>query len=257
MMRNVTGFLVSCALFVAAPLAAQEHRAWPQRIFVTIDVPFQPLKNDFSESVSFADTLRKTENVTFVAGYESTRGALFDVGASVHLAKNFGVGLTASWFQHSGLGSFALQVPNPLAANKPLDVAGSLSGLSRDELGIHVQALYALAVGQGARVILSGGPSIFNTKQDVVRSIEFDTLPGFTSLRFNQALITNIEQTVVGFNIGADITWPLASHLGIGTVTRYSRAKVTLRPDAESGVNRAIEMHAGGLHVGGGIRLMF
>lgn len=256
-MRNVTGFLVSCALVVATPLAAQENHAWPQRTFVTIDVPFQLLKNDFSESLSFADALRKTENVTFVAGYESTRGALFGAGAGVRIVSNFGVGLTASWFQHAGSGSFGLKVPNPLAANRPLDVAGSVSGLNRQEVGVHVQALYGLALGQRARLILSGGPSIFNTKQDVLRSIEFATLPGFTSLRFEQALITQIDRTVVGFNVGADITWPLASHLGIGTVTRYSRAKVTLQPDAESGVNRAIEMHAGGLHLGAGIRLMF
>jgi hypothetical protein len=257
MTRNVVGFLAGCTLLVAAPLAAQEHQAWPQRTFVTIDVPFQPLNNDFSESLSFVDTLRKTENVTFVAGYESTRGALVDAGAGVRLAHNFGVGLTASWFQRSGSGSFDLKVPNPLVASKPLDLAGSISGLKRDELGLHIQALYALALGKNGRVMLAGGPTVFNTTQDLVRSIEFDTLPGFTSLKFDQALITEVKQTVVGFNVSADITWVLASHLGVGTVTRYSRAKVTLDPGAESGVSRAIEMHAGGLQIGGGIRLLF
>jgi hypothetical protein len=254
---NVFGFLVGCTLLMAAPLAAQENRAWPERTFVTIDVPFQPLNNDFSESLSFADTVRKTENVTFAAGYASTRGALFDVGAGVRLVKNLGVGATASWFRHSSSGSFDLIVPNPLVANKPFDLAGSVSGLNRNELGIHIQALYALALGEKARVMLAGGPSIFNAKQDLVRSIEFDKLPGFTSLKFDQALITEGQQTAVGFNVGADITWALASHLGVGTVTRYSRAKVTMDPGAESGVSRAIVMHAGGLQIGGGIRLLF
>lgn len=254
---NVCGFLVGYMLLVAAPLAAQENRAWPGRAFVTIDVPFQPLDNDFSESLSFADSVRKTENVTFVTGYASTRGALFDVGGGVRLANNLGVGVTASWFQRSSSASFDLMVPNPLFANRPLALAGSVPGLNRRELGIHLQALYALAVGKNARVMLGGGPSIFNTKQDLVRSIEFDILPGFTSLQFDQALVTEARQTAVGFNVGADITWALASRLGVGTVTRYSRAKVTQNPGAESGVSRAIEMHAGGLHIGGGIRLLF
>jgi hypothetical protein len=257
MMRNVIGFLVSCTLLVAAPLVAQEHRAWPERTFVTVDAPFQPLNNDFSESLSFADTVRTTENVTFSAGYESTRGALFDVGSGVRLASNFGVGLTASWLQHSRSGSFDLMVPNPLVANRPLDLAGSVSRLNRNELSIHIQALYALGLGKRARVMLAGGPSIFKTKQDLVRSVEFDILPGFTSLKFDQALITDVKRTVVGFNVGADITWTLASHFGVGTVTRYARAKVMLDPGAESGVSRAIEMHAGGLQIGGGIRLLF
>lgn len=151
-MRTVCGFLLWCTLLAAAPLAAQEPRAWPERIFVTIDVPFQPLNNDFSESLSFADTTRRTENVTFVASYESTRGALVDAGAGVRLAKNLGAGVTASWFQRSGSSTFDLMVPNPLVANKPLDVAGSVSGLKRNELGIHIQALYALALGKRARV---------------------------------------------------------------------------------------------------------
>jgi hypothetical protein len=255
--RNVFGFLIGCTLLVATPLAAQENRAWPQRIFVTIDVPFQPLDNEFSESLSFPDSLRTSEDVTFVADYESTRGALFDVGAGVRLANNIGVGLTASWFQHSGSGSFDLRMPNPLVANTPLDLADSVSGLNRNELGIHIQGLYALALGKRARVMLAGGPSIFNTKQDLVRSIEFDIFPGFTGLKFDKALITEVKQTVVGFNIGADITWALLSHLGVGTVTRYSRAKVTLDLGAESGVSRTIEMHAGGLQIGGGVRLLF
>jgi len=256
-MRNVLGLLAGCTLLLASPLAAQENRAWPERTFVTIDVPFQPLNNDFSESLSFADTLRKSESVTFVAGYESTRGALFDVGAGMRLANRVGVGLTTSWFQHSGSGTFDLKVPNPLVANKPLDLTGTVSGLKRNELGIHIQALYAVALAKRARVLLAGGPSIFHTKQDLVRSIEFDTLPGFTSLKFDQALITEVKKTVVGFNVSADITWALASHLGVGTVTRYSRAKLTLDPGAESAVSRAIEVHAGGLQIGGGIRLLF
>ncbi len=256
-MRNVRGLLAGCTLLLASPLAAQENRAWPERAFVTIDVPFQPLNNDFSESLSFADTLRKSESVTFVADYESTRGALFDVGAGIRLANHVGVGLTTSWFQHSGSGAFDLTVPNPLVANKPLDLTGTVSGLKRNELGIHLQALYAVALGKSARVLLAGGPSIFQTKQDLVRSIEFDTLPGFTSLKFDQVLITEVKKTVVGFNVGADITWALAAHLGVGTVTRYSRAKLTLDPGAESAVSRAIELHAGGLQIGGGIRLLF
>ena len=256
-MRNLLGLLTAALVLVPSPLGAQENRAWPERAFVTIDVPFQPLNNDFSESLSFADTLRKNENVTFVAGYDTTRGPAIDVGAGVRLGNRFGAGVTTSWFRRSGSGSFDLKLPNPLVANKPLDLTDTVSGLKRQELGIHVQALYAVSLGKKARVLAAGGPSVFQVTQDLVRSVEFDTLPGFTSLNFNQALIAQVRKTAVGFNVGADITWTLASHFGVGTVTRYSRASLTLDPGAASGVIRAIEMHAGGLHIGGGIRVLF
>jgi hypothetical protein len=256
-MLKVPACIAAYLLLVAAPMTAQENRAWPERTFLTIDVPFQPLNNDFSESLSFADSLRRNESVTFAAGYDSARGPLFDIGAGVRLAGRLGAGVTASWFQRSRSASFDLQVPNPLLANRPFDLAGSVPGLSREELGVHVQALYALPLGRRGRVMLAGGPSVFHTQQDLVQSIEFDTLPGFTSLKFDQVLITNARATAIGFNVGADVTWPLASHFGIGSVTRYTRAKVTLSPGSESGVSRAIEMQAGGLQIGAGIRLLF
>jgi hypothetical protein len=256
-MAKMFGCVIGCLLLVAAPLQAQEPRAWPQRLFVTIDVPFQPLNNDFSESLSFADSLRKTEQVTFAATYEPIRGPLLDLGAGIRLTKDIGVGLTTSWLRRSSSGSFDLSVPNPLAANRPLDLTGSVAELTRNEVSLHVQALYARALGKKARTMLSGGPSVFNTKQDLVRSIEFETLPGFTGLKFDQALIKTVQRTVIGFNVGADITWTLASHVGVGTVTRYSRATFTLDPGSESGVSRSIELHAGGLHIGGGVRLLF
>jgi hypothetical protein len=252
------GFFVCCGLLLSTnPLAAQENEAWTTRTFVTIDVPFQLLDNDFSESLSFPDALRRTEEVTFLAGYGSTRGPLFDVGAGVRVAGQLGVGATASWFQRSTAGSFDLKVPNPIAANRPLDLAGSITGLTRTELAMHIQALYALALGGKATLVLASGPSIFNMGQELVRSLEFDTLPGFASLRLNEALVTKVKETAVGFNVGANITWPLGSHFGVGTVTRYSRATLTFDPGAETGVRRAIEIRAGGLQIGGGIRLLF
>jgi hypothetical protein len=242
---------------VAAPLAGQENRPWPERSFVAINVPFQPLNNDFSESLSFTDTVRRTENVDFLMQYPSTRGVLFDIGGGIRLATSLGVGVTASWLRGSNSGSFELKVPNPLVANSPLELTDSVSELDHSEVGVHIHVLYARALGRNVRVILSGGPSIFNTKQDLVRSIEFDILPGFRSLQLDQAVITEDTQTSFGFNAGADLTWTLASHLGIGTLTRFSRANLTWTPGSESGLSRAIRTHAGGLHVGGGIRLLF
>jgi hypothetical protein len=78
--------------------------------------------------------------------------------------------------------SFDLAVPNPLVADKPLDLSGPVAALNRRELGIHIQALDALALNKRGRVTLAAGPSVFATEQDLVRSIEFDTLPRFTSL---------------------------------------------------------------------------
>jgi hypothetical protein len=254
-MRTIAVFFA--AVLVAAPLGAQEQRPWPERAFITIDVPFQALNNGFSESLRFADAVRRTENVTFAADYPSVRGALVDAGGGIRVTNSMGVGATISWFRRSATGAFDLTVPNPIAANHPLDLTGSVSGLQRREIGVHIQTIYAVALGKRSRLMITGGPSLYHTTQDLVRSVEFEIPPGFTSLTFDQALVAQVSKTGIGFNAGADVTWALAPHVGVGAVTRYSRATVTLDPGSASGVNRAVELHAGGLHIGGGIRFLF
>lgn len=249
----------ACAVFVVLithPLAAQESQ-WPEKIYITIDVPFQPRGNDFSETLSFADTVRRNENVNVVTRYPATRGAVFDAGAGVRLRGNVGAGVVASWTEQSSAGSFALSLPNPLVANSPLELDGSIAKLTRRELGVHLQALYARALGSSVRVMLSAGPSIFRTNQDIVRSLDVDIMPGFRSLRFDEATISEERQTSVGFNTGADLTWRFARRMGVGIVARYSRANVTWKPQSSSGVSRTIDAHAGGLHLGGGVRFLF
>jgi plastocyanin len=70
------------------------------------------------------------------------------------------------------------------------------------------------APGVGQRMSLS---------KDLVRSIEFDTLPGFTGLEFNAALITNVIRTMVGCRFrnvrGAQVTSALTSKGGTSTPT--------------------------------------
>jgi hypothetical protein len=257
MSRKDLGLLAVLSVIATAPLAAQENVSWPDRAFVTIDVSFQPVNDDFSEILSFADTVQRTENVNFLIGYPSSQGALFDAGGGVRLTAILGVGVTASWAQRSSSGSFEVELPNPLVANSPLELAGPIAGLSRNEIGVHIQAHYARGLGKNVRVTLSAGPSIFYTRQELVRSIDVDILPGFRSLRFDQADIAEHEQTSWGFNVGADITWAFARHFGIGTVTRYSRASINWKPRSDNGIIREIETHAGGLHIGGGVRLLF
>src|ERR671923_2956257 len=94
-------------LLFASPLAAQEVE-WPERMYIAIDVPFQPLDNDFSETLSFADTVRTDENVNFVMRYPAARGAVFDAGAGFRVRGRMGGGIVASWAERSSAGSFAL-----------------------------------------------------------------------------------------------------------------------------------------------------
>ena len=218
----------------------------------------QALNNNFHEAVAYPDALRRSENITFDAEYEPTRGVALGAGAGVRLMRNLGAGVVGTWFRRAGAASFDLAVPNSIVANRPLTLTGDVPDLNRQEIGIHVQALYALPIGRRTRVIMSGGPSLFRVEQDVVTSIEFDRVPGFTGLEFHEAIVTPLEKTAIGFNVGADITWELWRWLGVGSLTRYTRAAVAFDPGhGAAGLSRRIELHVGGLEIGGGVRVRF
>ena len=168
------------------------------------------------------------------------------------------MGATGSWFRRAGDAAVNLSVPNPGAVNKPRALSATVANLRRQETALHLQALYAVKLGPHARVMLSGGPSVFNVKQDLVQSVEFNEGAGFSSIALNQVIGAEVTRTVAGFNVAADVTWPLGSHFGIGSVTRYSRATFSVDPgSATAGVSRSIEIRAGGLQIGGGVRILF
>ena len=256
-MCNRLAFSFGVAFCVAAPVAAQETAVWPERTFVSVNVPIQALNNGFTESISVADALRRNENDTFVARYESVRGPLADIATGIRLARRIGAGIAVSWLQRTSASAVDLSIPNPLVADRPLTLSAPVPDLDRREIGIHIQTLYAISLGRRTRVMASGGPSVFVVTQDLIESVEFERLPGFTGIQFADAIVKNDRETSVGFNVGADVTWALTSRFGVGTVVRYSRATVTFNPSSASGSARSIDVTAGGLHIGGGIRVFF
>jgi hypothetical protein len=185
------------------------------------------------------------------------KGPLVDLSAAVRLAKRVGVGVAVSWMRRSSASTVDLSIPNPLVANAPLTLSALVSDLDRNEIGVHIQALYALSLGRRTRLIMSGGPTVFVMTQDLVDSVAFERLPGFTGIQFADADIRDDRNESIGFNVGADVMWTLTSHFGVGTLARYSRATMTLSAGSASGVDRSIDVHAGGLHLGGGIRVLF
>ena len=258
MYRQLLCAAAAAVLLTTPAASAQESAPWTGRVFVTLDVPFQPLDNAFTEAVSVADAIAKTEKDSFTASYPANRGVLVDAGVGIRLAGSFGVGVTGSYLSRSSSADFALSVANPALANTPRVLTGSAASLAHTETAVHLQALYAMRLGSKGRVMLSAGPTIVRINQDLIQGVQFNEVAGFSKITLGTVLTAPVTQTVLGFNVGADTTWPIARHLGLGTTTRYSRATTTVDPgSATTGLTRSVELQAGGLHLGAGLRFLF
>jgi hypothetical protein len=83
---------------------------------------------------------------------------MFDGGVAARLKGNFGVGVAVSWFSGKGEGAVTGTVPHPFLFNTPRPVNGTASGLERNELATHIQAVYVIPRGKLDVAIAGGRP---------------------------------------------------------------------------------------------------
>ena len=121
------------------------------------------------------------------------------------------------------------------------------------ETAVHLQARAVVPVGTRLQMMLFGGPSFFQVKQDVVTEIVYaDTYP-YDTASFGGAQTTAAKESNIGFNVGGDVAFFFTRQLGVGFSTQFSGVNVDV-PRVDGGTT---PVKAGGLQAGGGLRLRF
>ena len=193
------------------------------------------------------------ESASIHATDEVRRGVLADGGVSYRIAGPVAVGVTASWFMAKNDANISASVPHPFFFRTPRTLTGSTS-LRREELAAHIQGIYMIPASGTVDVALSGGPSFFLVRQDVVTDIAFgDTYP-YDTPTFTSASTQRVSASHIGFNVGVDVSVRLSRHAGLGGGVRFSKAKVDLAVPNGGGT---VSVDAGGAQAIGGLRLFF
>jgi outer membrane protein with beta-barrel domain len=240
-------FSFAIALSVAAPATAQ---TWPERVHVSVNAAFQPTANDFTDRFEFE---RYLETGSTEVDYPVQGGFIFDAGAGYRFWKNLAAGVSVSYFTRDDAASTTSSFPHPFFFNQPREVTGEATGVKRSETAVHVQLMYLVNRGGRLRFVLSGGPSYFTVEQDLVTEVTITETFPYDTATFASAQKSRKKGSAAAFNVGADVMWMLNRTFGVGGLVRFSRASVDL--DAPAG--RTISVDAGGVYVGGGVRLLF
>jgi hypothetical protein len=142
------------------------------------------------------------------------------------------------------------RLPHPFYLNRLRTATARLSGLSFRQTAGHV----GLALRGGARSLeytAFAGPSFYQVQAGQVgdflaeEEYPFDTVAGtFTK--------TRSRKSAFGFHVGGRADVWLARTFGLGAQVRYGHAKVALGSSGSK-----TDVTAGGLEVGGGLRLRF
>jgi hypothetical protein len=230
-----------------APAAAQ---SWPERVHVSINGAFQATANDFTDRFEFDSNL---ETGSTSVEYPVQKGFVFDAGGGFRLWKNLGVGVSVSYFTRDEVAHTTSSFPHPFVFDQPREVTGDATGVTRKEAVVHVQVQYLWNPAGPLRVIFSGGPSFFNVEQELVAEVRITETFPYDTAEFASAQTRQEKGSAPAFNVGADVMWMLGRTIGVGGIVRFSRATVEI----DAPTNRTISVDAGGVYVGGGIRIVF
>jgi hypothetical protein len=246
--------IVTCAVAAAcgaAPVLAQ-HPAAAWHVRVSADAGVQQ-----PESTSFSQSIKKTiygEDAVVNTSYSVPKGQLFGGGIAVRLIGNIGVGVAVSSFTKSNDVAVAGTIPHPFFYNTPRAIAGAPTSFERNEVATHVQAVYVIWPRKRINLTLSGGPSWFSAKQDVMTDVSYSESYPFDTASFTSAAFKTVSKTGVGFNVGADVGVRLVGGLGAGALVRYSKTSLTFSvPNTTASVTSDV----GGVQLSGGIRFLF
>jgi hypothetical protein len=237
------------SLGAAAPVSAQSGATRTDRARVSINFGFQPSSVTFETS---ATTPSYVENAVFRTTYSVSSGPMFDAGVAVLVAGGFGLGVAVSSFSREHDAAVSGTIPHPFFFNAPRSISGTAPGLERSEVAAHIQAVYVVSSGK-IDVAIAGGPSWFNLKQDLVTDVAYAETYPYDTAAFTKATTSRVTASKLGFNVGADVGVHFTRNVGAGGIVRFSRASVALA--GANGVSVTVD--AGGLQVGGGLRLFF
>jgi hypothetical protein len=140
--------------------------------------------------------------------------------------------------------------PHPIILNLPRSLFTEIAGLEREERVVHFE-IRAARGGPRGEVAAFFGPSIFDITQNAVSNIVFRELT--SSVSFVSATTREIiQESVYGFNVGADFAAMIVPYVGFGGFVRYSTAKKEFVSGRDTG-----DLSAGGVQMGLGVRFRY
>ena len=247
---------------VGGPHDAMAQPAPTDRIAVWLDVGWRPASRTFASTRVFPVF---SEPGNFKASYAIEQGGVIAGGVSFRLWRNLAVGLDASSYRSVNPARITADLPHPFFFDLPRTTMGEAGGLERQEIGIHIRALWVIQLTNWLVVSASVGPSLINAQQDLVSSVAHTEVGfPFDEINYSGHTVSSQSATTAGMNSGLDIDtfvldrlpflnrYPVMEKVGLGLLIRYVRGSVDMHLGDD-----LVEVDLGGLQVTTGLRFRF
>jgi hypothetical protein len=210
---------------------------------ISLNWSWQSASDSFSDQITFENVNLETSRYT--SSYEVESNSSFDLGGAVRLWQGLGAGVAVSRFKDSRDIAIEGTIPHPFFFGRDRAISGTAPG-EREELAVHVDAVYFVPIGRKMQLLVFGGPTFFNAKQSVVTDVDYTEQYPYDEAVFSQATVVTEKESKVGFNVGADFGYYFTDAVGVGGIVRFARAKVPFSLG---------DLDVGGVSAGVGVRI--
>ena len=227
------------------------------RFFLSVNMGGQSKEQTFSDSSTFRIY---NESGALATAHSIGGGTLFDVSAGMRVWKNLGVGLAYSTLKNVNDASVSVRVPHPVIFGQSRTATATVEDLEHSQNVVHLQVLWMIPLTSKFHLTAMAGPSFFTVRQTVATVQAPQDIvdpPPFNNLSIRTVSLTDVKDSPVGFNIGADATYLIVAMkgvgIGVGGFVRFSSASLDLPTEATGDT----KLKAGGPQGGVGLRLRF
>lgn len=235
-----------CMALMASEAAAQSA----PRGFFLFNGAYQLSDRDFRDGATFRENV---EDGHFDTDYGIGNGPTFDIAGGARVWRRLALGVGVTRFSKDVAADLSGSVPHPFFFQRARPVSAAIGGITRDELGVHVQARVFVLAGNRFEAMLFGGPSFFQLKQQIVTGLNYSNSYPYDEVAFANADIVEAKESAVGVNVGTDLAFFFTRQVGVGGTVQFTTANV----DVPSAAGQTQSLKAGGTLVGAGIRFRF
>jgi hypothetical protein len=228
-----------------------KNGAWLDRGYLSINGIYQTATPSFTQQQSWT-YFAEPASVAIEYPGESAPGV--DIAGGWRVWRNLAIGAGLAVVSRPSTTVVTGSMPNPLYTSRPTTLSGGFEA-KHSETAIHVQASWTMPLKPKMVLMVFGGPSFVNVTQTIVQAEGIGTsIPyPYDNGAITSANTTNQSGMAFGFSAGADFTYFLSNTLGVGGIVRYTLASADFPVTGQP----AVPVKAGGLQVGGGLRVFF
>jgi hypothetical protein len=232
-----TALLAGVVLTCSAAAQAQTPAA--NKVFLDFSVGIQALSGTLETNATFP---LFGETASVIATQEVGIAPLLDGRIGFRMLPRFAIAFAVSGIRDRADAEAVATVPSPIFVGSPTMVTLQGQGLTRREVGYHVQVAWLNMLSDKVELSIFGGPSFIYLQQHVMTAAPGGPEGVTASTR-------NDTGTGIGGNGGVDLVYLVSNRAGVGLLVRYVIGSVDL--ESTSGVR------VGGLHTAGGVRFRF